>query len=75
MMKRFDMPHEAVLDHSPYVMAQALEPILNPRLCRVLKVSFTDTASSNSSTTSRISAGLPRPGRWPLMDWTDSTIG
>ena len=30
MMKRFDMPHEAVLDHSPYVMAQALEPILNP---------------------------------------------
>jgi len=30
MMKRFKMPDEAVLDHSPHVMAQALEPMLNP---------------------------------------------
>lgn len=29
LMKRFDMPHEAVLDHAPEVMASALEPILN----------------------------------------------
>jgi hypothetical protein len=29
LMKRFDMPHEAVLDHDPHVLACALEPRLN----------------------------------------------
>ena len=29
LMKRFDMPHEALFDHAPNIMAKALEPILN----------------------------------------------
>lgn len=29
LMKRFNMPEEAVLDHTPHILAAALEPILN----------------------------------------------
>jgi hypothetical protein len=30
LMRRFGMPHEAVLDHEPAVLASALQPQLNP---------------------------------------------